>query len=280
MQTLQQVLDQNETLTARGIDQQNFKKDDYFNREYYERRARAFNSARVPSTDGIECDICGNKELIQYVLEEDGRFYEQCELCACVERRNAKRKIAKSGLEKNIDETGEYEVHNEWQKVIKAKADKFVTQNKDRCFYIGGQSGAGKTHISTLISKKLMEEGKPLLYCKWTELMDKLNNWNNELRDSLYDDVTTIKVLYLDDFFKPIGSNPYTRAEIRTTFEIIDRRYVNSDLITIISSELTSDRINAIDTALARRIIEMAGEYITDISNDTSKIFRRVDWRR
>lgn len=267
-------------MTAHGINQQNFKKDDYFNREYYERRARAFNSARVPSTDGIECDICGNKELIQYVLEEDGRFYEQCELCACVERRHAKRKIAKSGLEKNIEETGEYEVHNEWQKVIKAKADKFVTQNKDRCFYIGGQSGAGKTHISTLISKKLMEQGKPLLYCKWTELMDKLNDWNNNQRDDLYNDVTAIKVLYLDDFFKPIGSNPYTRAEIRTTFEIIDRRYVNSDLITIISSELTSDRINAIDTALARRIIEMAGEYITDISNDTSKIFRRVDWRR
>ena len=162
----------------------------------------------------------------------------------------------------------------------KDAADKFVIQNTDRCFYIGGQSGAGKTHISTLISKKLMEQGKPLLYCKWTELMDKLNDWNNNQRDDLYNDVTAIKVLYLDDFFKPIGSNPYTRAEIRTTFEIIDRRYVNSGLITIISSELTSDKINAIDTALARRIFEMAGEYVTDISNDTSKIFRRVDWRR
>lgn len=268
----------NEMSIAHGSAQQSSDLKRYRTREYFEERAKAFNASRVAARDGIDCSICGNKGLVQYVLELNGRFYEQCQQCACVAQRQARKKIDKSGLKDAIDETGEYECKYDWQRIIKNKADKFITQTEKRCFFIGGQSGAGKTHIATLIAKQLMMQNKSLLYHKWTELIKALNDFNNDQADELYRQVTKVKVLYLDDVLKPSGGTQYTRPEIRTTFEIIDRRYVNKDCITILSSELTSDKINRIDTATYRRIEEMAGEFVIDIGEDAGKIFRRVDW--
>lgn len=272
----------NKILTQAGYIAQssNYHKPDFRSREYFEERARAFNSARVASKDGIECDICGNKLLVQHVLELNGRFYEECEKCACVAKRAELARLKKSGMKDAIEETGEFETQNEWQRIIKSRAEKFITQSKSRCFFIGGQSGSGKTHISTLISKQLMEQGRTLLYFKWLDLIKKLNDFDNDDRQALFEKASNVQVLYIDDMLKPRGGTDFTRSEIGTTFELIDRRYVNKSCITIISSELTSQRIAAIDAAMWRRIEEMSGEYITDIAKDTSKIFRKIDWGR
>ena len=268
-----------QTLTVPGHTAQNSDDNyDFSSREYYENRAKLFNATRREATDGIDCSICGNKGLIQYVLEQNGRLYEQWQRCVCADQRLAIRKIAKSGLQDAIEKLEEYEVKYDWQKIIKQKADMFVNQEEARCFYIGGQSGSGKTHISTLIAKALMEQGKSLLYHKWPELIDDLTDYNNSNADDLYRQITKVKVLYLDDVYKPSGGTQYTRNEIRKTFEIIDRRYVDHNCITILSSELTSDAINRIDSATYRRIEEMAGDYVIDIGADAKKIYRRVDW--
>lgn len=266
-------------LTQAGQQEKHSDDRDFSSREYFEQRARLFNSAKVAPKDGIDCEICGNKLLIQHVVEYNGRFYEECERCACTVKRAEMARLKKSGLEDAIEETGEFEVKAEWQRIVKSKADKFINQSEARCFFIGGQSGSGKTHISTLISKQLMEKGKTLLYHKWLELIKKLNDFDNDERHSLFEQVCGVQVLYLDDMFKPRGGTDFTRAEIGTTFELIDRRYVNKNCITIISSELTSERIAQLDIATWRRIDEMAcKEYVTNIANDTSKIFRKIDW--
>lgn len=262
-----------------GFTAQNSETNIFKTREYYEKRAKMFNASRVKPTYGIDCSICGNKGMIQYVLEQNGSFYEQCQQCACVDQRLAIKRMKKSGLENAIEELEEYECKYDWQKIIKGKADKFINQDSARCFFIGGQSGAGKTHISTIIAKELMMQGNALLYHKWTELVRQLNDYDNPNADELFKQVTKVKVLYLDDVFKPSGGTQYSKGEIRATFEIIDRRYVNKDCITIISSELTSDKINRIDMATYRRIEEMAGEFVIDIGEDAGKIYRRVDWR-
>ena len=243
-----------------------------------EAEAARFNKAVVEPTDGIYCSLCGNKLTIARVIEANNDWYVEDILCSCNAQRNALRKRKASGMEEAIDTVGKFETSEEWQKIILTKAREFVGQSEARCFYIGGQSGSGKTHISTLIAKSLMEQGKSLLYHKWPELIDELTDYNNPNADDLYRQITKVKVLYLDDVYKPSGGTQYTRNEIRKTFEIIDRRYVDRNCITILSSELESNAINRIDSATYRRIEEMAGDYVIDIGADAKKIYRRVDW--
>lgn len=245
-----------------------------------EAEAARFNKAVVEPTDGIYCNLCGNKLTIARVIEANNDWYVEDILCSCNAQRNALRKRKASGMEEAIDTVGKFEANEEWQKIILTKAREFVGQSAARCFYIGGQSGSGKTHISTLICRTLIDRGMPLLYRKWSETIKSLNDYRNEERDQLMKELKNIKVLYLDDFFKPAGSNAaFSPAEIRTTFDIIDSRYISHDKITIFSSELTSNELFKVDTAIARRITEMTGNrFMIDVQKDMSHMYRRVDY--
>jgi DNA replication protein DnaC len=174
---------------------------------------------------------------------------------------------------------GDFITDEDWQRTMLQSARGFVMQTAARCFFVGGHTGTGKTHISTKICKAYIERGHALLYRKWTEVMRELLDYSNEGRGQMFKELTEIEILYLDDLFKPIG-NRIDAKEVRATFEIIDRRYISPNKITIISSELTLPKIKNIDEATARRIEEMAGGkdgFVTNIGDD--KIFSKVDWR-
>lgn len=107
-------------------------------------------------------------------------------------------------------------------------------------------------------------------------MVDKMTDFHNEDKNRLLEDVTGVKVLYIDDLLKPSGG-AFSSREVRATFDMIDRRYVKRDSITVISSELTLEQIRGIDEATARRIDEMAGEYVLNIKKDPNKIYRAVE---
>lgn len=94
-------------------------------------------------------------------------------------------------------------------------------------------------------------------------------------------DLQTATVLYIDDFFK---TTP-TVADIDKAFQIINYRYnqsriANKRCITLISSERTKTELQAIDEAIATRLIEMATPYyMLTISRDVSKNLRLRDKR-
>lgn len=253
-----------------------------------EKEAAAFNSAVIEPKDGIYCNLCGNKQTVARVVPVMGKrsdgseyprnWYVQDELCACVAKRNEMIKLKKSGMKDAIDNVGKFVANEDWQKAILQKARSFVAQSDATCFFVGGSSGSGKTHISTLICRTLIERGHSLIYRKWLEAMRELTDYRNEQRGELFKELTDIEVLYLDDVFKPTGAPPNPH-EVRATFEIIDRRYISPKKITLISSELTIDQIERIDYATARRIEEMAGnsEFVINVGKD--RIFTRVDYR-
>lgn len=254
-----------------------------------EKEAAAFNKAVIEPKDGIYCNLCGNKESVARVIpwygtRSDGgeyvrSWYVQNEQCVCAGKRNAARKLRQSGMREAIENVGDFIAEEDWQKAILQKARGFVMQDKAACFFIGGHSGTGKTHISTLICRTYIERGKALLYRKWTEVIRELTDYRNESRGELFKELMDTQVLYLDDMFKPTGGSLDPR-EVRATFEIIDRRYTSRGKITIISSELTLPKIRRIDEATARRIEEQAGGkdgFITNIGED--KLFSKVDWK-
>ncbi len=79
-----------------------------------------------------------------------------------------------------------------------------------------------------------------------------------------------VKVLYIDDLFKAgttgrAGQNP-TAADLNLAFELLNYQYNNPQLITIISSQCTTDELMAIDDAIGGRIIERARGYMVNLT--------------
>ena len=145
-------------------------------------------------------------------------------------------------------------------------------------FYIGGQSGCGKTMLCTAIARKLLYSGMSLRYVMWRDTSVRLKGLIKEEAQysQLMEKLKHIDVLYLDDFLKvPIGqeeSKP-TCADLSLALEIINYRY-NAKLITLISSEWTVREIIDFDEALGGRIFELGGEYCVGVKKDKKRNFR------
>ena len=125
-----------------------------------EERMALYNSRRGDLT-GYDCPICRNKGFV--FLMKDG--YEYTMECECMEKRRGKWRLQKSGLQDMAEryrfET--YEAKTSWQKSILAAAECFC-EEREGWFYIGGQVGAGKTHICTAIANRLLLQGKGVRY--------------------------------------------------------------------------------------------------------------------
>ncbi|MBQ2391281.1 MAG: ATP-binding protein, partial [Clostridia bacterium] len=165
---------------------------------------------------------------------------------------------------------------------VYAKAQMFlkeIEKNTDgvKWFYFGGQVGCGKTHICTaIVGELLTKQNKPTLYMQWREDVTNLkaNVMNAYEYEGKMKAFKTVDVLYIDDLFKTEKGKTPTTADINIAFEILNYRYNQNDLITVISSEKTAFELLEVDEAVASRIIENAGEFRIDVKNDKTKNFR------
>lgn len=224
--------------------------------------------------DGYNCEKCKNKGRIARLNEKGYRSYVDCE---CMNIRKVLKLAKKSGLENILSKfTFEKFIDKyEWQKNIKSKAQAFCKDDNAKWFFIGGQVGAGKTHICTAIASHYIKAGLEVKYMLWCEESKVLKALANDItyreQVGLYKNVD---VLYIDDFLKvQNGENP-TPADVKLAFEIINHRLLDGDKITVISSEkLLSDILNY-DEATASRIYQLTGDYKIYIPKDSKKNFR------
>lgn len=231
-----------------------------FQADSYNRSAGNLNEA-----DGYNCDICHNKGLIMRVVEHNDIPTTAARDCKCMVTRRCISRMKKSGLKDIIrDYTFEkYEAPEEWQKAIKTAAQAYSSDPKG-WFFIGGQTGAGKTHICTAICREFLLAGREVVYMLWRDDVVKLKDYSTdtEQRGKLIDRFKSAEVLYIDDLFKtgraPDGEKQRpTGADVNVAFEILNHRY-NEKRLTIISSESTVDDLLDIDEATGGRIIELA----------------------
>ena len=218
-----------------------------------------------------DCPKCKNKGV--YFVEKDGK--EISVDCECMPFRNSIEALEKSGLSSALKKMtfDNYTCGSEWQVQIKEEAMSFLTASEGCFFFIGGQSGAGKTHICTAILKGFLDNKKSIRYFKWADDLNKvLSLSSSESRAERAEIIEPLKktdVIYIDDFFR---SKMPSQAEIKLAFEIINARYTQ-DLTTIISSEKTAGEIKTIDEAIFSRIIERTnkGKYCINISHNPDK---------
>ena len=226
----------------------------------------ASNTTDAPATEslndfdlgGIDCQDCKNTGLISR-LDESGKLVSR--ECPCMNRRRAMRRIRQSGMSDLIRRyTFEnYHAENGDQKKILEKARQFAEADEG-WFCISGQSGAGKSHICTAICARLIERNRDVYYMAWRDESTKLKSlvtdtWEYERRTQR---LKRVEVLYVDDFLK-VGD---TDADIRLAYEILNFRYNDTRLRTILSSEITLEQLKQRDEALCGRIYERARGFV------------------
>lgn len=244
--------------------------------------AESFNlsSGSLNMADGYNCDKCRNRGLIMRPFETGGVWSTVCSECECMKIRTTIKRMQKSGL-KNIikDYTfAKYQAVEDWQIKLKDAAVKYA-DNPSGWFFIGGQTGAGKTHLCTAICREFLLNGRAVKYMLWRDDVVKLKGAVNDTETyaSLMDTYKRTEVLYIDDLFKtgkgPDGQKQQpTAADINIAFEILNYRYNNSALLTIISSECTVNDIIEIDEATGGRIFERAEAF--SLKPDKRKNYR------
>ena len=230
--------------------------------------------------DGYDCKICKNKAFVAKLIDNGNGTYSHCFAdCKCAEIRRSIMRMKRSGLKDIIkDYTFErFEDVEPWQKTIKGAAMEY-SQKPEGWFFLGGQSGAGKTHLCTAICRKFLLEGRRVQYMLWRDDIVRLKQLVNDPEyGQIIDRYKTADVLYVDDLFKTgnvshsTAQKP-TDADVNIAIEIFNYRYNNPNLLTIISTELTEDEILDIDEAVGGRIFERAKTI--SIAKDRARNYR------
>lgn len=226
---------------------------------------------QIGHLSGFWCAKCCNRGYTTVLEKTDGIIYEIAVPCECTGRRkniqNA-QSIELSGLW-NECTFQRFNADEPWQQQIKDSAEEYcenIGKSKE-WFFIGGQSGAGKTHICTAIAAEFIRKGYKLEYMLWRDdsMQIKTSDMNGYTDDM--DKFKKADVLYIDDLFKIAP----TEADKGIAFEIINYRAL-SGKITIISSEKTLDEILKIDEALGGRI-KQNSKWL-EITKDQNKNYR------
>lgn len=225
---------------------------------------------------GVDCPICRNRGYVLH--EKDGAITS--EECACMGKRRSLRRIRNSGMSDMLTRYtfDSYETPDATRTCIKMVAERFCKADTG-WFYICGRSGSGKTHICTAICSRLIESGKETRYMCWTDEAPniKAKITDGDAYESAVMQLKRIPVLYIDDLFKPpkgmkIGKEWPTQADLRLAFEIINSRYNDTKLRTVISSELMWEDIQDIDEALGGRIKERSKGYLVKSADENWRL--------
>lgn len=226
-----------------------------------ELRAKAYNETEGDLT-GYDCPKCKNRGLIAVIREEDGEdIFKQCD---CIQIRRNLKMVKSSGLETVLKEKtfDTFNVLTESQYGVVLTAKRYA-KNPEGWFFLSGKSGCGKTHLCTAIVGKLLENGTPCKYMLWREEAPNLKaNVNKDTYAAMVEPYKTVKCLYIDDLFK----GGITQADLNLAFEILNHRYMDRELLTIISTEKSIEDILKMDEAVGGRIYERAKQCLFHVA--------------
>lgn len=242
----------------------------------------AFNKTKG-SLPGEHCPVCLNKGMIEKISDSGESIMQEC---GCMPKRRAMLQIKESGLSDKIAECSfdNYIVSEPWQKEMMEGAKQFVNDPYGKWFYVGGQIGAGKTHICTAIAAELLNRGEAVRYILWRDEVVRIKAVVNDDEEyaHLVEPLKTVPVLYIDDFFKTGISDKGqklrpTPGDINVAFEILNYRYNNPKSVTILSGEWYINEILDIDESIGSRIYHRSKEFAFEIARERGRNYRMRD---
>lgn len=225
----------------------------------------------------LDCPLCKNKGDI--AVRIDG--YMQIVPCQCMNERRIMQRMNDSGLNSQFANYrfDNFKTSESWQKSLKEVVmdyiEHFTEQSPHKWLFLGGQVGSGKTHLISASMLQLTKKGYDIAYMQYSEEMPRiemaLTSFNpDEKTLSTYERFKRVQILVIDDAFKN-----YTKQ--RAFWDIINHRYKDPKLVTIVSSQYHYDALVQItgDESLPSRIFERCSEkYFKEIKFDDSRNYR------
>lgn len=216
-----------------------------------------------------DCPLCNNKGFVLDITDEGEEYSREC---SCIPKRRSIRYARESGLgellQKRIEE---FTVTQAWQNQMLNFTRQYIASEKNNWFCALGQSGCGKTHLCSAVANVFLHLGKQTVYMVWNLAAKELKQLSMDSEyTKVFERYASAQVLYIDDFLK----GKITEADLNLAFELINARYNQKELITIISSEMLLTELAGKDAAIAGRIKERCGPYVIQIGRDPKKNFR------
>lgn len=239
-------------------------------------RVERFNQSKWPLKEGeAPCEVCGNKRLIAFNKKD----YFTIRDCDCTTLQKEADALQRSGM---YDLLMRYSFENfrilqPWQENMAKRAMACVPT--DKWLLICGQSGCGKTHLATAFCRELIRLGQKVHCMRWPEEIKAICAARFDLarREQIMKPLLSSAVLLIDDLFKgrvnANGLPEVSAAEEDATFEIISHRY-DQGKRTVITTEVPSGKLKALNEALYSRIHQRAGQFVMNISRAENRNLR------
>lgn len=234
-------------------------------------KIREYN-LRSGNLTGYDCPVCKNKGHLLDISPDGGEIMR---LCSCRSKRSIIQKASQSGLGDLLKKRfSNFQAEEDWQKSMLKTAKEFVADGGKGWLAMLGQTGCGKTHLCSAVANQLLGNGRQVLYMLWTTEIRQLKRLATDPQyDRIFDQFRTAEVLYIDDLFK----GKVTDADVQACYDLLNFRYNDAKLTTILSSELSLKEIGEIDGAIAGRIRERCGKNFVTVAPDPSKNWRLKD---
>lgn len=241
----------------------------------------------------IYCSVCGGVRLYVGVDWRGNKIARRCECSKCYEaerkrlkeeeeRRNKAIRIEKLKSRSLMDERYKEKqfsdlelindsfinAYNRCKKYCDVSREVF---NKGYGIYLWGNSGTGKTLLTSCMANELMEKEYTVLFTNFFEILKAIRNtYNNkttETDESIINNIAEVDFLFIDDLgteslSKNSGDN-FTQDKI---FEIINKRY-NKQKPTIFSSNYPIK-----DLVATRNFMDKTVDRINEMSSLVLKI--------
>lgn len=232
--------------------------------ELLELKVRDYNQNPGTLTD-YDCPECANKGTIAFVRDGEIRWKN----CSCMEKRRYLREIRKSGLSEMLTRytLDNWQCRELWQQNLLGMVKRYA-EHPEGWLCLSGTPGTGKSHLCTALCGILMEKGFSVRYAPWKDIATKAKSviTDEDAYSALTEPLKRVRVLYIDDFWKTgravdratgkrIPAAP-TVGDVNFAFDIINARYADSRLLTILSTEMTLGEMLNVDEATGSRIVE------------------------
>ena len=218
--------------------------------------------------DLVDCPECNNTGRL---LRKDENGILWGRECSCMARRNSLRRLQQSGMADAVKRYrfDTYQAPDELRQKILAASRRYVEEDRG-WFFISGRSGSGKTHLTTAIFGEMVKRGHNAAVMRWREDSARIKGAVNDPEEyaKLMRPFMTVPVLLLDDLLQ----GEATTADIKLAYHVIDGRYADSRLRTIISSEKSLDEILSLSEAVGGRIAERSRGYILAAPSDNWRL--------
>ena len=241
-----------------------------------------YNLAQIEKT--YNCPSCQDRGIIEVGLDSfNSPIYANC---TCKEIKRAANKLKSSGLrERQLKyKIEDYRVNDNNRKMfdgvkryLSAWPDLIKSDSTSKGFFLVGNAGIGKTMLSCIIAKDMLDKGVSVVFTSSANILSELRQAqflkDDEGIESKIEVLATAQSLIIDDCLKEKPSEWIQSMYYR----LIDLRYRNN-LLTGFSANYyprdMEDRLGNFGEATVSRILGMTKEYFLSAKDYDHRVER------